>query len=58
MDWFFKLLDFVFMAGEFSACLCLAYGGYLSMRYGYRHPALPAGNNAQPAFGSRVSFHP
>jgi hypothetical protein len=31
MDWFFELLDLLFVAGQVSACLWLLYGGYLSI---------------------------
>jgi hypothetical protein len=48
MDWLPKLLDFLFVTGQVSACLCLAYGGYLSVRY-FNLPSTP-GKGA--AFGA------
>jgi len=44
MDWLARVLDFLFVAGQVSACLGLAYGGYLSVRY-CNLPSIP-GNRA------------
>jgi hypothetical protein len=33
MDSFSQALDWFFAAGQGASCVCLAYGGYLSLRY-------------------------
>jgi len=55
MDWLAGVLDFLFVAGQVSACLGLAYGGYLSMRY-CTLPSIPGKRAAFGAARRHVSY--
>ena len=48
MEWFFRLLDLVFVAGQVSACVGLIYGAYLSIS----HNSLPSIAGKSAAFSA------